>query len=72
MGTPNRYNVLQDLAFAIQDVTDVVPAGRGDTQEFRNLMDEACGALGAAHCGNMQAGEWKSVVCRPRTSCYGA
>ena len=35
LGTPNRYSVLQDLAFAIQDVRDVVPVGRGDTEEFR-------------------------------------
>jgi hypothetical protein len=60
-GTPNRYNALQDLSFAIQDVRDVVPADRGDTQEFRNLMDEACGALGAAHHRSMQASEWESV-----------
>ncbi len=53
LGTPNRYSVLQDLAFAIQDVRDVVPVGRGDAQEFRNLMDQACDALGAAHRGTM-------------------
>ena len=29
LGTPNRYNVLQDLPFAIQDVRDVVPLQAG-------------------------------------------
>ena len=60
-GTPNRVDQLEELAFAMQDLQNVLPAGRGGTQEFRNLVGEACRALDAAANGNMQASEWESV-----------
>ena len=60
-GTPNRLSGLQHLAFAIQDLRETVPAGRGDTQEFRDLMSDAGSALNAAHNGQMQTGDWESA-----------
>ncbi len=38
-GTPNRFNALQDLAFAIQELGGSVPAHSVDTQEFRTLTN---------------------------------